>query len=214
MKTFAYIDASNLYYGGKKSLGWSLDFQKLSKYLQERFGASKIYYFGGIEIYKFPFNYLTRDTVPLNELEEYLTERIATGAPKAIVDPLKHHLQQVHFYQKLEEFGFILILKPVKIYSDSSGNQKRKANCDVEMALYMMRDSDTFDRAVILSGDGDFLPILKYLREVLKKKVLILSHGARTAKEIKQFAREHFIDLTNNNLREKLERLDKTKSTH
>ncbi len=46
MHTYAYIDASNLFYGGKKSLGWSVDFEKLYKYLQERFKALNIYYFG------------------------------------------------------------------------------------------------------------------------------------------------------------------------
>ena len=37
MKTYAYIDASNLFYGGKKSLGWSVDFEKLFKYALESF---------------------------------------------------------------------------------------------------------------------------------------------------------------------------------
>ena len=37
MKTYASIDASNLFYGGKKSLGWSVDFEKLyKKFLDEK----------------------------------------------------------------------------------------------------------------------------------------------------------------------------------
>jgi len=75
-----------------------------------------------------------------------------------------------------------MVLKPVKIYEDEEGNQKRKANCDVEMAFYLMRDKDTFERVVVLSGDGDFLPVLKYLRDIAKKEVLILARGPRTAK--------------------------------
>ncbi|MFH0755516.1 MAG: hypothetical protein V1910_02520 [bacterium] len=35
MKTIAFIDASNLFYGGEKSLGWKIDYQKLLKYLRE-----------------------------------------------------------------------------------------------------------------------------------------------------------------------------------
>ena len=155
MKTYAYIDASNLFYGGRKSLGWSIDFEKLHTYLQKRFNVS-----------------------------------------------------QVHFYQKLERFGFQLILKPVKIYEDEEGNQKRKANCDVEMAFYMMRDKNYFKRVVILSGDGDFLPVLKYLREVEKKEVLVVSRGPRTAKEIKQFAGDKFINLISVNMRARLERIN------
>ena len=70
-----------------------------------------------------------------------------------------------------------------------------------------MRDKDLFDRVVVLSGDGDFLPVLKYIREVGKKEVLILARGPRTAKEIRQFAGDKFMDFTNN-LRSRLERID------
>ena len=76
MKTYAFIDASNLFYGGKKSLGWSVDFEKLYKYLQDRFGVSMVYYFGGVEIHKFPFDYLINETVSLKDLEKYLVDYI------------------------------------------------------------------------------------------------------------------------------------------
>src|SRR3989338_11486586 len=195
--TYAYIDASNLFYGGKKSLGWSMDFEKLYKYLQDRFQVSKIFYFGGVEIHKFPFDYLTNETVSLADLEKYLIDYVEesknylTNAKLIIFD---RHLKQVRFYKKLEKFGFQLVLKPVKIYEDEEGNQKRKANCDVEMAFYLMRDQNTFDRVIILSGDGDFLPVLKHLREN-KKEVLVLARGPRTAKEIRQFAGSNFRDF-------------------
>jgi len=211
MKTYAYIDASNLFYGGKKSLGWSVDFEKLYKYLQERYGVSNIYYFGGVEIHKFPFNYLTSETVSLKDLEEYLIDYVdknkndLTSAKLILLD---RHLKQVRFYKKLERFGFQLILKPVKIYEDEEGNLKRKANCDVEMAFYLMRDRNNFDKVIILSGDGDFLPVLKHLREVDKKEVFVLSRASRTAKEIKRFAGNKFINLASDNMKEKFERLD------
>lgn len=207
-KTYAYIDASNLFYGGKKSLGWSIDFEKLYKYLQDRFQASQIFYFGGVEIHKFPFDYLTNETVSLKDLETYLIEFIEknkkelTGAKLALLD---RHLKQVRFYKKLEKFGYQLILKPVKTYENEDGDQKRKANCDVEMAFYIMRDKNEFGSVVVLSGDGDFLPVLKYLREV-GKDVLVLARGRRTAKEIKRFAGDKFMDFTHN-LKARLERL-------
>ena len=211
MKTYVYIDASNLFYGGQKSLGWSVDFEKLILYLRKRFNASHVYYFGGVEIHKFPFDYLRSDSVSLGELENYLVDYInkrREGLTSAMLVLLDRHVKQVRFYRKLEKFGFELILKPVKIYEDEDGNQKRKANCDVEMAFYLMRDCMTFERVVILSGDGDFLPVLKHLRDAVGKVVLVLSRGPRTAREIKQFAGDTFMDLTNNNLREKIERID------
>jgi uncharacterized LabA/DUF88 family protein len=68
-----------------------------------------------------------------------------------------------------------------------------------------MRDRDAFERAVILSGDGDFLPVLKFLREN-NKEVLVLARGKRTAREIKKFAGDKFLDFEY--LRERLKRTD------
>ena len=75
---------------------------------------------------------------------------------------ISKHIKRVKFYIKLEEFGYKLFLKPVKLYEQEDGTTKRKANCDVDMAFYLMKEKDTFDRAIVLSGDGDFLPVLKY----------------------------------------------------
>jgi uncharacterized LabA/DUF88 family protein len=208
MRTYAYIDASNLFYGGKGSLGWSVDFEKLYQYLVDRFQVSRVLYFGGVEIHKFPFDYLTNETVPLEDLEKYLVKHVEENKKtlsNAKLVLLDRHLKQVHFYQKLEKFGYQLILKPVKLYVDEDGSQKRKANCDVEMAFYLMRDRNAFERVLILSGDGDFLPVLKHLREA-KKEVLILARGRRTAKEIRRFAGDKFMDFTHN-LRSRLERI-------
>ena len=88
----------------------------------------------------------------------------------------------------------MLILKPVKTYSDADGNSMRKANCDVDMTLLMATEKDSFDRAIVLSGDGDFLPVLKHLREN-GKEVFVLSRAPRTAKEIKRFAGSKFLDF-------------------
>ena len=40
MKTYAFIDASNLFYGGEKSLGWKIDYKKLLGYLKEKYDVS------------------------------------------------------------------------------------------------------------------------------------------------------------------------------
>lgn len=197
MRTSAFIDASNLFYGGKKSLGWGIDYKKLRQYLQEKYGVETLYYFGGVEIHRFQYDYLANETVPIKKLESYLSELVKkegkhmTEAKLLLLD---RHFKRARFYRKLEEFGYTLVLKPVKTYEDEDGIPRRKANCDVDMTYYLMRDRDQFDRVLILSGDGDFLPVLKFLR-THKKEVLILSRGPRTAKEIRQFAGSDFRDF-------------------
>lgn len=47
LKTVAYIDASNLFYGGEKSLGWKIDYKKLIRYLRGPRTAKEIRQFAG-----------------------------------------------------------------------------------------------------------------------------------------------------------------------
>jgi len=198
MKTFAFLDASNLFYGGEKSLGWKIDYEKLLRYLKNKYLVSKAFYFGGVEIHDFPYNYLKDETVPIEEVLRHLTELIRTKGERmtdAMLLLINRHIQRARFYLKLKQFGYELHLKPVKLYEQDDSTARRKANCDVDMAFWLMREKDNFDRVVILSGDGDFLPVLKYLREV-GKEVIILARGPRTAREIRQFAGSNFRDFT------------------
>jgi uncharacterized LabA/DUF88 family protein len=210
MKTYAFIDASNLFYGGEKSLGWKIDYQKLFEYLKEKYDTTHVYYFGGVEIHDFKFDYLLYESVPLGELEKHMSSVIkekGSSLNEATLLLYGRHIQRIRFYQKLVAFGYELILKPVKLYTQEDGSTKRKANCDVDMAFYLMKEKENFERALVLSGDGDFLPVLKHL-ELEGKKVIILGRGERTAKEIKQFAGSNFRDFEYLRERIKMEKQD------
>lgn len=139
MRTYAFIDASNLFYGGEKSLGWKIDYKKLFDYIKDKYSVSHAFYFGGVEIHNFEYNYQKNETVPLNELEKHLMAIIKNkGAELNEADLLliSRHLKRVRFYQKLNNFGYKLYLKPVKLYDQEDGTTKRKANCDVDMAFH------------------------------------------------------------------------------
>lgn len=195
---YAFIDASNLFYGGEKILGWKIDYRKLLIYLRNKYKISKALYFGGVEIYDFKFNYIKNETVPIGKLEKHLVKKIKERGNKmsdATLLLLDRHLRRVRFYLKLKEFGYELHLKPVKLYEQDDGTTKKKANCDVDMTFYLMKEKDNFNQVIILSGDGDFLPVLKYLRRI-GKEVIILARGPRTAQEIRQFAGSNFRDFT------------------
>ncbi len=196
MKTFAFVDASNLFYGGEKSLGWKIDYQRLLAYLKEKYQTEKVFYFGGVEIHNYPYDYLQSDSVDVGAAEKHLVRLLKNekDLDEATIILIGRHLKRVRFFVKLKKFGFNLFLKPVKMYELEDGSTKRKANCDVDMAFYLMKEKDNFDRVIILSGDGDFLPVLKYLRS-LGKEVVVLTRGPRTAKEIRQFAASNFRDF-------------------
>src|SRR3989338_9417850 len=116
MKTFAFIDASNLFYGGEKSLGWKIDYRKLLVYLGNKYQTERILYFGGVEIHNFKYDYQKDETVPIKKVEGHLL-RILENEGKTLNEAdillIGRHLQRVRFYLRLESFGYILFLKPV-----------------------------------------------------------------------------------------------------
>lgn len=179
-------------------MGWKIDYRKLLGYLEEKYATDEVFYFGGIEIHEYPYDYLANASVPVEEVEKHLMS-LLTHEEKRLTEAaivlIGRHLARVRFYRKLQAFGYRLILKPVKLYAQEDGSTKRKANVDVDMTFYMMKEELRFDRAVVLSGDGDFLPVLKHLQNERKKEVLVLARGPRTAKEIRQFAGSKFLDF-------------------
>ena len=106
----------------------------------------------------------------------------------------KKNEKQEKFYKVLERIGYALVLKPVKIYNQPDGSKVRKANCDVDLTFYAMRDQKLYKKAIFLTGDGDFEILFEYLIE--KNIALsVIANGKRTAKEIKQLVGGDFTDL-------------------
>lgn len=204
---YAFIDASNLFYGGEKSLGWKIDYRKLALYIKEKYQVRKIYYYGGVEINDFPYSVLDKEPINLDKLISHLEKRMKRKEmSEGSILVIDKHIKRIKFYRKLSQFGYILKLKPVKIFRDEDGNTTKKANCDVDMTFDLMRLKDEYSGVLVLSGDGDFAVVLKYLREI-GKEIKILARSERTAREIKQLAGEDFRDF--NMLRTTLEFFEK-----
>lgn len=141
--------------------------------------------------------YGTRDDgwkVDFKKLFKYLRERYKCKKVYYFAGKEENNKKQQGFYKKLEEFGYGLKLKPVKLYRQDGGGVVRKANCDVDLTFYAMRDLEKFDRVIFLSGDGDFEILLKHFLK-LKKEAVVIANSKRTAREIKQLRGIQFNDL-------------------
>ena len=71
-------------------------------------------------------------------------------------------------YHKLQKMGYIVVLKPTMELPDKTV----KGNVDAELVLHTMIEFKKYDRAIIVSGDGDFFCLVEYL--VNKNKLLHL----------------------------------------
>jgi len=104
-------------------------------------------------------------------------------------------------YRSLQEFEYVLVFKPVMKNKDG----KPKGNIDAELVLRAMIDWDKYDKAVIVSSDGDFYCLVNYLYEKEKLKRVISPNYKRCSALLKKAAREKidFLDYQRNKLARK-----------
>ena len=57
-----------------------------------------------------------------------------------------------NLYRSLQEFGYVLIFKPIM----RNGDGEVKGNVDAELVLQTMIDYGKYEKAIIVSNDGDF----------------------------------------------------------
>lgn len=86
----------------------------------------------------------------------------------------------VAMYEQLHEMGYLIVLKRtlevkapppepnIKVAADAP-KTIIKGNIDVELALWAVKEMPNYDKAIIVSGDGDFYALVEYLAS--KKKL-------------------------------------------
>lgn len=71
-------------------------------------------------------------------------------------------------YTSMQQMGYVVILKPTMELPDKTV----KGNVDAELVLHTMVQYKNYDKAIIVSGDGDFFCLVEYL--VQRNKLLHL----------------------------------------
>ena len=74
-------------------------------------------------------------------------------------------------YTKLQEQGYTLIFKEVIF----DGKGKAKGNCDADIVVHAMQDAyeGRFNKAILVSSDGDYTPLVKFLKEKNKIEFIL-----------------------------------------
>ncbi|MDD5710992.1 MAG: NYN domain-containing protein [Candidatus Colwellbacteria bacterium] len=94
------------------------------------------------------------------------------------------------FFGALEKSGIELRSKDIQIFAGGA----KKADWDVGLAVDAIRMANMFDVIVLVSGDGDFVPLVKYLQWGLGKGVEVAAFGKTTSSMLREAA-DTFIDL-------------------
>lgn len=129
---------------GTQKFGWKMDWQRFRKFLADKYGVTKAFMFIG-----------------------YVPE----------FEPL---------YEQLHEAGYAVVLKPTfdmtKPMQDPEAEPNKpeedkkpvKGNIDADLVLWAMKELSNYDKAILVSGDGDFFSLVEYL-ESKKRLAYILT---------------------------------------
>jgi len=94
------------------------------------------------------------------------------------------------FLDALTKIGIETRIKDLQIFP---GGMK-KADWDVGMAMDAVKLGKRIDALVLMSGDGDFIPLIDYLHEVYGIQVEVAAFGRSSSQKLKEVA-DDFTDL-------------------
>lgn len=97
------------------------------------------------------------------------------------------------FFEVIEKQGFELKIKDLQIFP---GGMK-KGDWDVGLAVDAIKTADKLDVVILVTGDGDFIPLISYLRENKGCLVELLAFSETTSAKLIETVDE-FIDLSKN----------------
>ena len=97
---------------------------------------------------------------------------------------------EASFFDALKQAGIELRMKDIQVFP---GGMK-KADWDVGMAIDAVRMSDMLDVVVLVTGDGDFVPLIEYLKWGKGRQVEVAGFGRSSSGRLKEAA-DLFTDL-------------------
>ncbi|OGI95540.1 hypothetical protein A2917_03245 [Candidatus Nomurabacteria bacterium RIFCSPLOWO2_01_FULL_42_17] len=98
-----------------------------------------------------------------------------------------------NFFEALTKLGIETKTKDLQIFSGGT----KKADWDVGIAVDAITMAPKLDTVILISGDGDFIPLVEYLRVHSGIQVEVVSFGKSTSGKLRESAAD-FVDLSEN----------------
>lgn len=163
-----FIDAQNIYHSAKNLYQSRVNFEQLVKALTDNRPLIRVV----VYVVK------SEGIVAVQESEHGKSPRSRLTSPEAA------------FFDALRKSGFELRLKDLQVYP---GGMK-KADWDVGLAVDAIRMAGSLDVVILVTGDGDFVPLVEYLKWGLGKQVEIAAFHRTSSNKLRESA-DKFIDL-------------------
>jgi uncharacterized LabA/DUF88 family protein len=108
-------------------------------------------------------------------------------------------------YEEIQNAGFILVFRE----HNSAMLGKKKGNVDSDIIFSIMRRlyrHESFDKIVLVSGDGDYKMLVDFLIEEGKFEKILFPDQKRASSLYKTIGAQYFTDLSNPDIRRKVEK--------
>ena len=101
--------------------------------------------------------------------------------------------EEKNFFDALGKLGIETKTKNLQVFGDGA----KKADWDVGLAVDAIKLAPKLDTIIIASGDGDFIPLVEYLRTNQGCQVEVIAFGRSSSAKLIECA-DDFIDMCEN----------------
>jgi uncharacterized LabA/DUF88 family protein len=100
---------------------------------------------------------------------------------------------ETNFFEALKSLGYEVKAKDLQVFFGGA----KKGDWDIGIAMDMIELAPKLDAIVLVSGDGDFVPLVRHLKHALGCYVEVLAFGKTSAQKLVEEA-DNFIDMEQN----------------
>lgn len=97
---------------------------------------------------------------------------------------------EINFFEVLKSLGYEVKEKDLQVFYDGA----KKGDWDIGIAMDMIELAPKLDALVLVSGDGDFVPLVMHLKHALGCFVEIMAFGKSCSQKLAENA-DNFIDM-------------------
>lgn len=105
-----------------------------------------------------------RDFACRGDAEPVRLQAYVTFDQERAEDDAAYREGQLGFYSLLRDFGYKVVQKNIKWYTDEGGARFAKTNIEMDMALDVLLQAQNMDRIVLATGDSDFARVVSMVQ--------------------------------------------------
>ncbi len=126
-----------------------------------------------------------------NVVKEALAGRVLIRAVAYVIRTESE--EERGFFEALNKIGIETKVKDIRIFAGGA----KKADWDIGMAIDAIAMANKLDTVVLATGDGDFVPLVEYLRYSSGIQVEVISFGKSSSGQLKEVV-DDFVDMCDN----------------